>query len=292
MLKTVTRHVLSNQEADSKAILIRLFRTIKSSQESKETQKILSSAFKSTSRENLSNLLSEPEKIHTSVKQHDGYFFFETPSKNDLIISGLFVRPQEKNILQHMIELDEHVMEHLEYQFSDNLGFINSDLKRLGTGLEINYIIHAPLTRLQKSFTLDSKGGFCSFDWLDAFDLLVVKNRISFGFDESVLFSKVLEESNHLLDQEKALQSKLNVQDKNAIFQSLGLLQTSLTLNLKEALSLLSLLKLGMSHQLIKGSLNVDRLINATFIYDESKEKENMRRAAELNQLTKEFALA
>lgn len=165
---------------------------------------------------------------------------------------------------------------HLEFAFSPRFGYLTSDPRLCGTGLIIQAYLHLPALihteqlpdtlQKQKEEGISASGMGGSLEDLFG-DLLVVRNSCTLGLSEENILHDVHSTAMTLVALEKTLRSHLkeanNLDMKDQISRAYGLIAHSYQLQTKEALSALSLIKLGVDLGWITGI--TDSQINTLF---------------------------
>src|SRR5579862_7204111 len=164
----------------------------------------------------------------------------------------------------------------VEYAFLPRFGYLTSDPKLCGTGLVVQAYLHLPALihtaqlpetlQKQKEEGISAAGMGGSLDNIFG-DLLVLQNSYTLGLSEENILHDVQSTAMKLMALEKTLRAHLktenNLDMKDQISRAYGLMLHSYQLQTKEALSALSLIKLGVDLQWIEGI--TDKVINTLF---------------------------
>ncbi|MDN3507081.1 MAG: hypothetical protein P0S96_07625 [Simkaniaceae bacterium] len=141
------------------------------------------------------------------------------------------------------------------FAFSPKFGYLTSNPDHCGTGLTIYAYLHLPglihNNKLQETLGGNEEVTFMglSGDLNDLIgDIIVVQNNYSIGMSEEAILHSVQNTVTKLTGAEKAIRSQeTNTEIKDLISKAFGLLVHSYQLEIKEALDLLSLMKLGLA---------------------------------------------
>ena len=169
-------------------------------------------------------------------------------------------------------ELDDIVLEKLEMEFDNNLGYLTSDPLKMGTGMELEVLLFVPaiaknglLEKLEKELF---KGEF-KFTDINGEPLkksscfVKVRNIYTFGYKENEFADKLYRIVEKILDLELFEESKIFNLSSSAlvdeIFRAYGLAVNSYRLSLDEATTLLGKVLWGINLQILncKNKLNV-----------------------------------
>ncbi|MCH9634083.1 MAG: Protein-arginine kinase [Chlamydiae bacterium] len=175
-----------------------------------------------------------------------------------------------------LLKLECHLSENFEFAYSQKFGFATSNQNLCGTGLVIKTLLHLPalihLGELQNKLqstnrnflNIEPFGG--SFDLILG-DLMFISNRQTLGVSEETLLKNIRRVTLEFSLAEKTLREHLTTNQevllKDKVGKAFGILRHSSKLLLNEALSQLSLCKLGIEMGWIKG-LTIEE-INSLF---------------------------
>ena len=173
---------------------------------------------------------------------------------------------------------DKELNQRLNFAFSERFGYLTSNYSYCGTGLSLRIYLHLPallqLDDPQKPFYLEAGEDFLITHMGDSEeegvfqgDLVVLENKRSLGVSEDHMLHTLFKGANTLINQESECRTKIKNGDfpeiKNLISRSFGVLMHSYQLATSEALSALSLVKLGVDLKWIEGV--TDQEINQMF---------------------------
>ena len=176
------------------------------------------------------------------------------------ITSGLNI----KEAYEKANELDNILENNLEYDFDEKLGYITACPTNLGTGLRASVMIHLPAITLNNEINGALKAltqvgmtirGLYGEGSKGEGNIYQISNQITLGVTEEEIVRNLEGVVSQLVNQEiraRAMiekQYKYELEDK--IYRSLGLLKNSRILSSKEALDLLSNVRLGLEMGII-----------------------------------------
>lgn len=163
-------------------------------------------------------------------------------------------------------EAEVNIGKTLDYAFNPKFGYLTSDPAECGTGLTASAYLHLPaLVHTNKLEKALEKAEDPEIDFLGLSgdineligDIVVVENRYTIGLSEENILHAVQSASGKLLSAETVIRDHLRKDSdthiKDQISKGFGLLTHSYQLEIKEALNLLSLMKLGNAIGLISG---------------------------------------
>lgn len=160
-------------------------------------------------------------------------------------------------------KLDMALNEDLSFAYNDRLGYLTQCPTNLGTGMRASVLLHLP------ALTQSSAVGRIS-DNLSKLGLTVrglygegsepqgamyqLSNQISLGISEENAINNLENITKQLVSQERKAREKIcaDVEVKDAISRSLGILRSAFTMSHNEAAKLLSNVRLGIESGIIK----------------------------------------
>lgn len=181
-----------------------------------------------------------------------------------------------EKVWNQLSEIEAVIGSSIEFSFSPKFGYLTSDPFLCGTGLSVQAFLHLPALihthQLQETLTkqkeeeITAMGMGGTMDDLIG-DLVVISNSYTLGANEESILHSIHSMSMKLMALEKTLRSHLqsdhNAEIKDQVSRSFGLLLHSYQLQTKEALSALSLMKLGLHLDWIEGI--TDAKLNTLF---------------------------
>ena len=174
-------------------------------------------------------------------------------------------------------KIETELGKQLAFAFSPKFGYLTSDPSDCGTTLRLALYLHLPAlihsNQLKEALAKQKDEGLValglegSLDELVG-DILVLKNQHTLGLSEETILQQLQTAALKLIDSEKILRQNLKekgtIEIKDLVGRSYGLLAHSFQLQTKEALSALSLIKLGLELGWIKG-IDVKKIDHALF---------------------------
>lgn len=156
-------------------------------------------------------------------------------------------------------EIDNIIEEKIDYAFDDQYGYVTSCPTKVGTGLTASYMIHVPALEAygQLQFILQAIGKFgvtvrgIYGEGSEAEgSIFQISNQITLGQSEDEIIQNISNVTNQIVDQERRVRKKLmsdkKLQLEDKVYRSYGTLLNARIITLKEALTLLSDIKLGI----------------------------------------------
>lgn len=167
--------------------------------------------------------------------------------------------------LEEANRIDDLFEGELLYAFDDRLGYLTACPTNLGTGLRASYMIHVPALEStgQLQFILDAIGKFgltvrgIYGEGTDALgSVFQISNQVTLGQTEQEIIDNLTSVTKQIVEQELIVRNKL-LNDKrmsfeDAVYRSYGILSHARMITSKEAMTLLSDMKLGIELGIIK----------------------------------------
>jgi len=169
--------------------------------------------------------------------------------------------------------LDSKLEDYLHYAVSLEWGYLNTSLNDIGTGLRSSVMLHVPalvmtslIDRVIKNINevgLSVKGFFSDNDG-SLGDMYQISNQLTLGLSEKEIIDKLEGITLQLIDYEKKAREELmerrRVEIEDKVLRAYGILKYCRSISIKEAIELLSLVRFGISMEIVKG-INL-RMIN------------------------------
>lgn len=171
------------------------------------------------------------------------------------IRSGL----QLKQLLKAVDKIDTELESHLEFAFSTQIGYLTACPTNVGTGMRASAMMHLPALVLSEQITQIIKAvnriglavrGLYGEGTEALGNLFQISNQMTLGETESEIVERLTKVINQIVEHEENARQKL-LQDKartvaNEIGRAYGIMLHSYSISSKEALNLLSSLRLGV----------------------------------------------
>ncbi len=177
-------------------------------------------------------------------------------------------------------KLDDYIEECFDYAYNNEFGYLTSCPTNVGTGLRASYMIHVPALEAsgQLRIILDAIGkfgiifrGMYGESSEPVGSVFQVSNQVTMGFSEQEIIDNLNSVTMQVVDQELKVREKLlrekPLEFEDSIYRSYGLLKYARVLSSKEAMTLLSDIKLGMEIGVLKtdsyNSINIFEIMTS-----------------------------
>lgn len=183
-----------------------------------------------------------------------------------------------KEAYNYVDKLDDLLEEKLEYAFDEKLGYVTACPTNLGTGLRASVMIHLPALTMNNEIVGLLKGltqvgmtirGLYGEGSQGEGNIYQISNQVTLGLSEEEILTKLTGVINQIINQENLTREKIYSKNKyeleDKIFRSIGILKSSVILNSREALNLLSNVRLGVEMGIMK---DVDKSLLNKLIID------------------------
>lgn len=198
-------------------------------------------------------LLSKDESVSIMINEEDHI-------RIQVLKEGLSL----KEAFETADRIDNLLNEGLEFAFDDELGFLTCCPTNLGTGMRASVMLHLPLmsqhgqipaiaSNLAK-LGMTIRGTYGEGTKVSG-DLYQLSNQITLGLSENEAIENLFSVANQLINEERAFRNSINtsVDFLDKISRSLALLKSAKLMTNKEAVELLSDLRLGISVGVLTG---------------------------------------
>lgn len=169
-------------------------------------------------------------------------------------------------------KLDNLLEEKLDYAFDERLGYLAACPTNLGTGLRASVMLHLPALSINNEMNsvlnavtqigMTIRGLFGEGSKSEG-DLYQVSNQITLGLTEEEIINNLKAVVNQIITNEKWSREQLfknykyEIEDK--VYRALGTLKSAILINSKEALNLISNVRMGIEMGIIK-DMNTEAL--------------------------------
>ncbi|MDD7796395.1 protein arginine kinase [Clostridium sp. 'White wine YQ'] len=182
--------------------------------------------------------------------------------------------------------IDSLLENKLEYAFHEKLGYLTACPTNLGTAMRVSVMVHLPALTLNNEMNKLLKGlaqvgmtirGLYGEGSKGEGNLYQISNQVTLGVTDEDILNNLEAVTLQVVSQEKQLreiylkQYKYELEDK--VFRARALLESSRILTLKEGLSLLSNLRLGVELGIIE-DITIKKL-NKILIYSQNATLQN-----------------
>lgn len=192
-------------------------------------------------------VLSKDESISIMINEED-----------HIRIQSMEIGMNLEKALESAFHIDQLLEEKLGIAYDTNLGYLTACPTNVGTGLRASYMIHLPAleTTGKLKFLLDAIAKFgltvrgMYGEGSDAQgSLFQISNQITLGMSEEEIINNLTSVTKQIIEQEMIVRNKLlkekRLEFEDAVYRSYGLLSHVRILTSKEAMTLLSDIKLG-----------------------------------------------
>lgn len=199
-------------------------------------------------------ILSKDESISVMVNEED-----------HIRIQSMTKGMNLEKALEKANDIDDIFEEALEYSFDKKLGYLTACPTNIGTGLRASYMIHVPAleTTGQLQLILEAIGKFgltvrgIYGEGSEAQgSVFQISNQITLGQTEREIIDNLTSVTKQIVEREIIVRKKLlsdrRVRFEDSIYRSYGVLIYAKVVTSKEAMSLLSDIKLGIELGIIK----------------------------------------
>lgn len=161
--------------------------------------------------------------------------------------------------LDYANKIDDLLEERLEYAFDEKLGYLTACPTNLGTALRASVMVHLPALTANKEIVgllnaLTQVGmtirGLYGEGSSGEGNIYQISNQVTLGLKEEEILRNLTGVVNQIIDREKLARERILAKNKyvveDKIYRSLGVLKSAVILSSKEALNLLSNVRLGV----------------------------------------------
>lgn len=169
-------------------------------------------------------------------------------------------------------KIDDLLEENINFAFDDKLGYLTACPTNLGTGVRMSVMLHLPAMALTNNITsvLRTAGrygltirGIYGEGTESMGDLYQISNQNSLGMTEKEILLNVKAVTKGVIKRERELRKMLFENDnpaiKDKIMRSYGVLKYAEKIDVREAMQLLSVIRLGADMGIIK-DLEIDKI--------------------------------
>ena len=242
-------------------------------------------------------ILSNDESISIMIGEEDHI-------RIQVILSG-FQLEKAYDIAER---IDTLLCDKLSFAFDNELGFLTECPTNLGTGLRASVMLHLPLCESSGEIkelreNINKIGftvrGIYGEGTNSAASLYQISNQITLGISEKNAIDNLKIIASGLIEKERSLRNSLDItKASDTVFRALGTLKGCRILNSGEMMSLLSVIKLGVSLGIIKTEIDAFNILieNQKYMlmrkYGEiSPDERDIKRADAIREVFKEITL-
>lgn len=205
-------------------------------------------------------LLRNDEKITVMINEEDHI-------RMQVIYPGFSL----ESCWEEVNKLDDLIEQNIEYAFDEKLGYLTSCPTNIGTGMRASVMLHLPSLVLTKQINgifqaVNQIGltvrGLYGEGSNSTGNLFQISNQITLGESEIDIIQKLKNIVRQLITNERHAREKIykfnKIKMEDKVYRSLGILKNARIMNSKEAMELLSDIKLGIEMNIVE---KIDRKI-------------------------------
>lgn len=205
------------------------------------------------------------EKGHRSVYfNKDASLSFMVNEEDHIRMQALLGGFQLDKAWNLINKLDDALEEKLDFAYNENLGYLSTCPTNLGTGLRASVMLHLPAVTMVNLISkiapkilqlgLAVRGIYGEGTEAQG-HLYQISNQVSLGLKEEDIIEKIESITLQLVEQEKQTRESvlkdLNLQIKDRVWRSLGILRSARMISVEEAMELLSMVRLGVAVKIL-----------------------------------------
>ena len=167
-------------------------------------------------------------------------------------------------------KIDTLLDERLNFAFDEKLGYLTQCPTNLGTGMRASVMLHLPALKQSGAMSMIASNlsklgitirGLYGEGSASEGAIYQLSNQVSLGISEKSAIQNLKNITEQLVNQEVMQRERLvkSIDARDKIMRSLGILKTALTISHKEAVGLLSNVRLGICSGLIK-DITIDKI--------------------------------
>lgn len=163
-----------------------------------------------------------------------------------------------------IVEMDSEISKNVDYSYSKEYGYLTACPTCLGTGMRVSVMMHLPslekIGALEKIFNEISHlgisiRGIYGENTSGEGAIYQISNQRTLGIKEEDIIEQVKQVTNYIVKQERKAREilKNRIEIKNEIMRSYGIAKYAITMTQKEAMRILSNIRMGINMQWIEG---------------------------------------
>ncbi|MEM9443850.1 MAG: protein arginine kinase [Verrucomicrobiota bacterium] len=188
--------------------------------------------------------------------------------EDHLRLQAILLGPQLKEAWNEVDSADSQLESKLDYAFSPSLGYLTACPTNVGTGMRASVMLHLPGLVLSEQINQVIKSinqiglavrGLYGEGTEALGNLFQVSNQMTLGESEEQIVERILKVTNNLIEHEQNARQKL-LQEKGRMIadqmgRAYGVMSYAYSISSKEALNLLSMLRLGVDLGILPNNL-------------------------------------
>ena len=163
---------------------------------------------------------------------------------------------------ENIKKVDEDFASKIDYAYNDDYGYITACPTCLGTGMRVSVMLHLPalekIGALERIFNAISGlgisvRGIYGENTNGEGSIFQISNQKTLGIDESQIIEQVKQVTKYIVKQERKAREilKTKIEIKDEIMRSYGIAKNALLISKREAMQILSNIRLGINMELI-----------------------------------------
>lgn len=163
---------------------------------------------------------------------------------------------------ENIKKVDEDFASKIDYAYNDDYGYITACPTCLGTGMRVSVMLHLPalekIGALERIFNAISGlgisvRGIYGENTNGEGSIFQISNQKTLGIDESQIIEQVKQVTKYIVKQERKAREilKTKIEIKDEIMRSYGIAKNALLISKREAMQILSNIRLGINMGLI-----------------------------------------
>ncbi len=199
-------------------------------------------------------ILSQDEAISIMINEED-----------HLRIQSMARGMNIEKALEEANRMDDLFEEKVDYAFDEQLGYLTACPTNLGTGLRASYMIHVPgletsgqlqlILEAISKFGLTVRGIYGEGSDAQG-SVFQISNQVTLGMTEQEIVDNLTSVTKQIVEQELMVRNKLLKERRyhfeDAVYRSYGILSHARLITSKEAMTMLSDMKLGIELGIVK----------------------------------------
>ena len=196
------------------------------------------------------------------IIDQNGSFLASFNQEDHLLLQYIEPHSDWKEGWKKLLEIESELSKELDFAYSTKFGYLSSDPMHVGTGLRVQAYLHLPcLIHLGKinEILANEEAQISGIGSPEEFlgNIVIIENKYSIGLTENQILQYVHKVATSLISNEKQLREIL-VQERYPFFLNqiscyFGILRHAYQMDIKEAFTALSFIKLGIDLKWISG---------------------------------------
>ncbi len=199
------------------------------------------------------------------ILSHDEALSIMINEEDHLRIQSMARGLNIEKALEEANRMDDLIEEKLDYAFDEQLGYLTACPTNIGTGLRASYMIHVPgletsgqlqlILEAISKFGLTVRGIYGEGSDAQG-SVFQISNQVTLGMTEQEIVDNLTSVTKQIVEQELMVRNKLlkerRYRFEDAVYRSYGILSHARLITSKEAMTMLSDMKLGIELGIVK----------------------------------------